>query len=74
MNESASQLLRALEDTTSAFAAIEAVSGGLDPFGDSNLTEVRFELQHLCRRLNNMCLQSGCDPNEVAKVRAESMK
>jgi len=74
MNEAASQLLRALENTTSAYAAIEAVSGGLDPFGDSNLTEVRLELQHLCRRLSNMCLLHGVSPVAVEKIRDGIMR
>jgi hypothetical protein len=72
--ETAVQLLRALEATSTALGAIKSVSGALDSFGNSNVLEIRLELQHLCRRLSNMCLLHGVSPVAVEKLRTGSMK
>ena len=75
MNEkTAVQLARASEAASTVFGAIESVSGTLDPFGNSNVLEIRLELQHLCRRLSNMCLLHGVSPVAVEKLRDGNLR
>ena len=62
-------LLRALEGTVTAFAAVESVSGASDAFGNSALLEVRNDLAHLTRRIRNLALLHGADPGAVEKAK-----
>ncbi|TFH55382.1 MAG: hypothetical protein E4G90_11830 [Gemmatimonadales bacterium] len=67
--ETQNGLLRAYEAASSLFQAVEALSGGLDEFGNSALLEIRTEASYATRRLRNLALLHGVAPAAVATIR-----
>ena len=70
MNETAQLLFRCYEHLEAARAPLTEIPAASDPaFGDAVLKEIRYELEHLTRRVRNAALLHGASPEAVETVR-----